>query len=254
MSDRPAGWIAAAVAAAVGLGTTGHHGQTQAPVTVVLNGQAIYSGPATFRNDRVLYPLNFGQGAGVVAYYDEEHQIGVLHRGDENIAVKADSPLFLAFLSQGDAWLEGGDLGLPFDPLEVTAETPPQEHKGELFVPIRVLAAALNVNPNTDVQWDEKARTVYVAAPGVQPSAVSNGTKSFSAPPFLIEAFNAEAGETSTAEAEEEAEEATTEEASIPSDWPAGVPYTPENIEHVQAGCTGMASGRCSYIGECKGQ
>jgi hypothetical protein len=186
-----------AVAAVVGTGTVAnHYHRKEAPARIQVNGQVIYEGTAVFRNDRIMFPLNFAQQAGVRAFYDAGSRIAVLHQENDNIAVKAGSDTMLAFLSDGDRWLHEGNeaaLGVPFDPLRVPAETAPIHEKNELCVPLRVVAAALHVDPS-EVGWDSASRTASFTSPVPLYSPV-DAPQPFTAPAFLARAFDATAAE-----------------------------------------------------------
>jgi|SRR5579871_1278932 len=190
-------WVALTVAAVVGIGGAVHHYTRQdAPARIVVNNQVVYDGTVRFRNDRIMFPLEFAQKAGVQAYYDPETNIAVLRQGNDNIAVKAETPVMLVFPSDGDRWLTEGEeaLGGPFDPLRVPMETAPMGDDGQLLLPLRVIAAALQVDPNT-VEWDNDTQTATIntTAPLAGPA---DACRSFSAPDFLKQAFDTEASST----------------------------------------------------------
>lgn len=191
MDNSPAGWIVRMIAAAVGVATVAHHPARQAPATIEINGQKVFEGDATFVNSRCLFPISFGQGAGVQAYWDSQTGIAVFNKAGQNVAVKADRPFIVSFLSDGNGWLkEQSSLGLDFDPLVVRIETPPLKQNDELLVPIRVIAGALNADYRTDVVWVKETRTVSVTVPEWNQNSRAADPQSWSAPRFLLDTFS----------------------------------------------------------------
>jgi len=191
------GLIALIVAAAIGGGgTVTHYARKEAPATIVINGEEVYRGPATFRNDRVMFPLDFAEGANIQAWWDKENGIAVLHVDDANVAVKAENQALLVFLSEGDDWLAKpgreslSALGLPFDPQVVRMETAPLVEDGQLLLPLRVIAASLHADPFQDVRWVAQERTAYITAAGwTRQEEGADCPKAFTAPRFLLETF-----------------------------------------------------------------
>lgn len=202
MQDHPSTWLIGLLAAAVGVGGGGkvayHYHSKRAYARIVVNGIEIFNGKALFCNDRVMFPAIAAHRAGVVAYWDGTHKILLLrnHNADENVAVRPGCRLMICFLSDGDRWLrhEGGDLGLPFDPLRVKMETQPILRKGRVMLPIRVIAATLCADPYKDVRWDAKRRIVFINLPETgMPLMMHNPGKpaqSFVAPQWLVDEFD----------------------------------------------------------------
>ncbi len=158
--------------------------------SIKVNDRVVYQGDALVRDD-LLFPLSFAPRAGVQAYFDKQSGIAVLHRESENVAVKADAPQMLVFLSNGDRWLkEGCDsaLGASFDPLLVPMESVPVVKEGELFLPLRTIAAALLADPEQDMKWSKAERTVSITT-ATPLDKNAEAPQPFTAPDFLKTAF-----------------------------------------------------------------
>ncbi len=165
-----------------------------APVTLVINGQTLFSGPADFRNDRLMLPVETLSAAGCRAYVDDQSGVLVLSAEGANVAVMADQPRLLVFASDlpPDQWSPSakGPFLDPEVPLYVAQDgsmaTAPMLIDGQVLVPIRMLYGALDVDPRTGVTWDSATRTVTIAAPGWTPSQSAHPL-AFHAPQFLVD-------------------------------------------------------------------